>query len=182
MRRYKRFFRIHPHYQKLYSKTGWLSSRHILPLHNDMDLTELALIRSLCDWYNLEGDLFNVFRDLESAMAFKVNDYKIVQLSIVGDEVEKFEKWVKSTEFSAFDVFDELLSRNYKISSSWVDKNQAFCVSVTGKPEAKRNQKQTIVSWSNDLEEAFLMSLYKCLEICKDGNWEDYASESGSWG
>ena len=182
MRRKKRFFHLSPSHQAELNKFGIIPIYKIFTHHRNKYVPEFRMGLLQMQLKHLDGRDFLICSRIEDLIMARLNDYTIVPLKLQGDEKKRFTEWLKDTEFTPYDVWDELCGRGYKVSVSWIDKNNSFCVSVTGKDEASKNRRQTITSWSDDVTEALMMSLYKCLVMCEDNDWSAYATSSEVWG
>lgn len=112
----------------------------------------------------------------------KKQEWQFVEIKLQTTDMPKVEKLMAEFDQSYTRLLIEVMSRGYKISSSWVDKQNAFVVSVSGTDRSKYNNGFTMTSWSDDYEEACCMMAYKVLELTHDGEWEEFATEKSSWG
>ena len=124
-----------------------------------------------------------IFRVLPTSedlkMAFSNATFASVRLD--GSEEKKFADWAKNLNTPLPELLNQFLGRGYKLSVTWVSKSNAFCVSVIGTPESRVNDNVIMTSWSDDLEEAFLIAAYKHFEVCGDDVWPT-TNSSQRWG
>lgn len=98
----------------------------------------------------------------------------------VGHE-KSFREWVSKSDINLSDAMGQILEAGYKLSVSWIDDQVSFCVSLIGTDTTKVNKDSILTSWSSDLEEAILLSVFKHFIMCDGGEWP-LRSEGGRWG
>lgn len=123
-----------------------------------------------------------VAKTYEDVIMARFRGTTMVNVSLTEKDKGKFQSWVSDLDFKLEDLLSEFGSRGYKLGISWIDRQNAWCVSVTGSENAKLNSGFTMSSWSDDVLEAILMSLYKITVVCENKVWEDYASSNERWG
>lgn len=109
--------------------------------------------------------------DYEAKMARKNNDFNLIDYRLDDAQLEAFDKWAanKPPSFSA--MMADFATADYKLSQSFVINSESWCVSITGKEDAKFNAKVTLTTWSDDVEEAIQMAYYKAFIIFEKGKW-----------
>lgn len=116
-------------------------------------------------------------------MAKKNNSWSkdMVNITLTQSDKPKFDKWVKSSEFTVERFFLWLAEKGYKVSIKFNSERVAYSCSLIGTDEAVENTHSIMSSWSDDAIEAMAMSIYKAEVICDGGAWADYTS-AGTWG
>lgn len=112
-------------------------------------------------------------------MARKI-DWQILSTKLTEKQKKEFLSWAEKNSDDLDSIVDSQLAGDHKISISWVDSSNAYCVSLSGKEDSK-NHKKTITSWSDDVLEALAMSAYKVTVVFGNGEWHDTV-ENSSWG
>lgn len=153
-----------------------LKIRHYFPsksnkLKNPSKVMEALRIcqdlETLC-WY-LPHISFYV--DHEDKMAKQTSDYTLIDYRLSEDELNAFDKWLEKEAPTPTAVLIELASKDYKVSLSYVENSEAWCVSITGKENAKFNAKCTLTTWDEDPMEALYMAAYKTIIVFSGGKW-----------
>jgi hypothetical protein len=144
---------------------------------------KLCIIHTLIDDAELQFFHTNegIFYDTWEAYMAKKSDWNLVSCKLTPEQGEEFTKWAEKHAVTGLSAAQELTALGYKVSFSWIDNSNAFCVSVTGKEDHKINPQNTVTSWSDDLFEAIAMNLYKVAVIYDGGKWEDTGAPS-NWG
>lgn len=114
-------------------------------------------------------------------MAKKFGGVEFVTISLNRTHEKKVHEFAKQQELTFDKFFDYCAEKGYKASFSFVDKDMAWCVSVTGKQEATYNASLCMTTWSDSLIEAVAMCFFKMRVLTDDGDWSEY-SEDGRWG
>lgn len=115
-------------------------------------------------------------------MADRTHNWTFVEIRLDIADAPKLEQFLKVFEGDIFRIVDEILSKGYKLSVSWVDKQNSYIVSVSGSDRSAHNNGKTLTSWSDSLEECIVMAGFKVLELTKGGAWEDYETKRSAWG
>lgn len=110
------------------------------------------------------------------------SDFKYVNIKLTPADKKPLETWAKEQDWDILTAVDELASRKYKLGVTWSDKQNSWCVSITGQEGAKQNALRSMSSWSSDWVEALIIGLYKVLVVCNDGRWEDFEADQETWG
>lgn len=108
----------------------------------------------------------------ESLMAKKNLDFNLIDYRLSDLELAGFETWLEKEAPNPTNVLTELASKDYKVSFTFVENSEAWCVSVTGKEGAKFNEKTTLTSWSDEPMDALYMAAYKVFEVFSGGVWK----------
>jgi hypothetical protein len=117
----------------------------------------------------------------EDYVAKRFNDKSFAQVQLTSADENKFTAWANDGPKNGLQAANELLGQGYKMSITWVIESNAFCVSLIGTEETAQNKNSIMTSWSDDLEECFLISAYKHLEVCNSGEWPT-AANGKKWG
>lgn len=123
-----------------------------------------------------------IYANMEEFMAGQKFDWEFVELKLEKSDQPKVEKFAKEYQGNAVEILADIAEIGYKISVSWVDKQNSYVVSVSGTDRSPDNQKQTITSWSDNLFEACAIAGYKVLILADDKLWKELATESSQWG
>lgn len=115
-------------------------------------------------------------------MARTKSEWQFANVKLTEKDKPKLIRFSGEFDDNPMNILTEIASRQYKLSVSWVDKQNSFVVSVSGTENSKINNGVTMTSWSDDVEEAIFMTGYKVLEVTQDGVWLEYAEESSNWG
>lgn len=114
--------------------------------------------------------------DWESLMAKKSLDFNLIDYRLSETELEAYETWLTKEAPNPTAILTELASKDYKISMTFVENSEAWCVSVTGKEGAKFNEKATLTTWSDEVLDALYMAAFKVFVIFNSGKWNTKAS------
>lgn len=112
----------------------------------------------------------------------KKAEWEFVEVKLQTTDKAKIDKFGDQFKNNSTSILEEVLSRGYKVSISWVDKQNSYVVSVSGTDRSKANNGTTMTSWSDDLDECICMMAYKVLELTHGGDWTEFATERSSWG
>ena len=167
------------------------ASRNLLPPPNILELFRLnrhALENDFTFIYTANvlfpnlGIFGHCYKDKEHMMAFSKKDHQFINLRLTIADRNSVEKFASEFKDDAFAVLEELHIRGYKVSSSWIDKQNAYVVSVTGTERSQKNEHATITSWSDDLKECVFLAGYKVLVIAGDKDWTSLDESVSNWG
>jgi len=128
-----------------------------------------ALDREKLVWY-LPHISFCV--DWDKLMAQRNDGFNLIEYRLNDSELEAFDAWLNKQSENPTAVLISLATLGYKVSLTYVENSQAWCASITGKDEAKFNQKTTLTSWGDEPLEALYMGAFKVTEVFKGGKWQ----------
>lgn len=109
-------------------------------------------------------------------------DWEFVNIRLTSDDRPKLVEML--AEYNGFvrDILADVLELGYKVSASWIDDKSSYIVTVSGNDKTPDNNRQSVTSWSSDLDEAYIMSGYKVLVLAQGKAWKDIASSDSNWG
>lgn len=119
-----------------------------------------------------------IYRSID--MAFAKREFS--SLSLAKSDQKDIWDWAEKNKVNPLDSAIELGLEGYKLSFTWIDEQQSWCVSLIGTETTKPNQDKIMTSWSNDLGEAIVISAYKHAVLCDRGAWPIRSDEDGRWG
>jgi hypothetical protein len=105
-------------------------------------------------------------------MAKSRPDFNLIDYRLSDSELEQFDKWLESAKLTPTECFSELAQRDYKCSFTFVENSEAWCVSITGKEDAKFNSKSTLTTWGDDPIEALYLAIFKAGVVFSWGIWK----------
>ena len=105
-------------------------------------------------------------------MAARNSEFTLIDYRLSDTELESFEAWLSREKPEPQEVFAELAAKGYKVSFTYVGNSGAWCISVTGQKEAKRNAERTLTTWGDDPLETLYMALFKITVVFDNGNWK----------
>lgn len=108
----------------------------------------------------------------ESLMAKKSPDFNLIDYRLSDKEMEDFDTWLNKEAPNPTEVLNSLAALNYKVSFTFVESSNAWCVSITGKEGAKFNEKATLTSWSDDSLDALYVGAFKVFVVFANGIWK----------
>lgn len=88
--------------------------------------------------------------------------------------------FVKSLDGDATEALRIMLEDGYKVSVSYIEKNEAFCVTISGREGMKYNSNSSMSSFSDDLQEAIFMTAFKHGILFSRKQWA--ANKKDNWG
>lgn len=109
-------------------------------------------------------------------------EWDFINVKLSEKDKPKLEKFADKFNEDLEALMDEIVTLGYKVSTSYVDKQNSFVVTVSGSENSKFNNKCSMTSWSSSWVEAMFMMGYKVLEVTQGGEWKDFAQESDNWG
>lgn len=115
-------------------------------------------------------------------MASKGFDWTFVNIKLVEKDKSKVSKFLERYPDDIVEIIDDITELGYKVSVSWVDSSNSYCVSVSGNENTPQNNKCTITSWSGVLQEAIAIAGYKVLDLLDGEKWTDHETEASNWG
>ena len=92
-----------------------------------------------------------------------------------------FAVWVEELVNDVIEVLTIVLLEGYKFSLKWDKENESWIATLTGDETNKSNAYTSMSGRHSEPELAILVLLYKHLEICAGGVWEE-AAEDSDWG
>lgn len=110
--------------------------------------------------------------DWDSLMAKNKPDFNLIDYRLSDQELEQFESWVASQKPTPIACLSDFAEKEYKISLSFVENSEAWCISITGKPDAKFNSASTLTTWSDDPFEGIVMAHFKVFTVFSGGVWK----------
>lgn len=111
----------------------------------------------------------------------RYNQKQFATVTLEKADEKKLVEWAEGNSVTGISSLQDLTADGYKISIAWVDSNQSFCCSLIGTEVSKPNRDAILTSWSDDLEEALVMSAYKHFVVCDGGEWP-VNDQSSRWG
>lgn len=181
-RRKSNFFTLPPQLSREYSKLRQVWIVDIFRYQTVNSVVEFRFICAMGKHPYIDLHQCRVYKNYEEQIMATLNNWKIVNVRLQPSDKPKFDEWIDKLGLHTEELLEEIGGRNYKVSMSWVNSSQAWCVSVSGTKDSSKNKGQTITSWSNDLTEGIAMALYKIVEICDDNDWSAYETQQGNWG
>ena len=109
-------------------------------------------------------------------------DWKFYDIRLKQDDREKLEQWFLGYGNDPVAVMQELFAAGYKISMSWVDKQSAYVITLSGTKATNFNKQASISSWSDDILEGVVMCGYKHLVLADGGDWSLVDTQTSAWG
>lgn len=170
------------------------------PLFNSSALTAMTLIRSLPNvwayntiWYvhnkseyyitNLNFNQRMTPREYttmgKATRSTQLEQWQLINCPISESQQGAFNKWRDDLTKKNASPELELLGAGYKLSIVFKSGMNAYCVTVSGTADSENGGK-SLVSWSDDMQEAIWLSLYKVTVVFKNGEWED--TKTSKWG
>lgn len=110
--------------------------------------------------------------DWDKLMANTRNDFNLIDYRLSDAELDQFDAWLQKKAPTPTDCLIYLAEKNYKVSLTYVETSQAWCVTVTGKEDAKFNAKTSMTSWGDEPLETLYMAAFKVMEIFGGGVWK----------
>lgn len=105
-------------------------------------------------------------------MARKNSDFNLIEYRLEDAEIATFEKWLQSEKLTPIAALNYCAGKDYKVSMTFVEQSESWCVSLTGKKDAKFNAETTMTTWSDEPFEALFMAVFKASIIFNDGVWK----------
>jgi len=109
--------------------------------------------------------------DYEDLMAKNNNNFNLLDYRLSEAELGAYEAWLTKTKPTMPQCLSELAAMDIKISLTFVENSESWCVSITGKEGNKFNEKVTMTNWSDDVEDALYMACYKAVVVFERGKW-----------
>jgi len=129
------------------------------------------IYRTYCYYVNMESFV----------MAAKF-DWNFVEIKLQHSDRENVIKFASKYGENILEVIDDITELGYKVSISYVDTQNSYVVSVSGTDRSGMNNKQTVTSWSNNLEECIAIAGYKILQLARDKDWKELETHASNWG
>jgi len=121
-------------------------------------------------WHVLPNTSFYV--DHEDKMAKNNSDFTLIDYRLSDDELDVYDAWVLKEKPQATGVLVALAEKDYKVSMSYVENSESWCISITGKEGAKFNTKCTLTTWNDDPIDGLFMATWKALVLFDGGKWK----------
>lgn len=110
--------------------------------------------------------------DWDDFMAKQQPSFNLIEYRLSDSELERFEDWVTKSHPTPIIALTGLAEKDYKVSLTFVENSNAWCVTVTGKEDAKFNSKSSLTTWSEDPLEGLVMAFFKVTVIFEGGVWK----------
>jgi hypothetical protein len=104
-------------------------------------------------------------------MAKTSNEFNLIDYRLSDEQLAEFDAWIAKQAADPTTVLTELATLSYKISLTYVENSEAWCASITGKPDAKFNSATTLTSWADEPLEALYMGAFKVFVVFNRGKW-----------
>jgi len=111
----------------------------------------------------------------------KFGNMQAVNIQLTQADKAPLEKFAEGYKYDVVHAINQLGGSGIKVSITWVDDSNSWCVTLTGSPSSKHNKDRFMSSWSDDWVEALFMGLYKHEVVCDNGSWVEHAT-SAKWG
>lgn len=108
--------------------------------------------------------------------------WEFVEIKLDKEDKKPLAEYMKELNDDPVEMLTAISALGYKVSVSWVDKQNSFVVSVSGRKDTKYNNGLSVSSWSDNLIEAIGMAAYKVIKLTDSGDWKEHATESSNWG
>ncbi|AXH78403.1 MAG: hypothetical protein [Circular genetic element sp.] len=80
------------------------------------------------------------------------------------------------------DAVEDITELGYKVSISYIDKQNSYVVSVSGSERSGYNIGCTLTSWSKELNEAIQIAAFKVLKYMRNKDWKEFEDDTEVWG
>lgn len=112
--------------------------------------------------------------DWDALMATKSNkpSFNLIDYRLTDSELDQYEKWLETQTITLQNLLAQLAEKDYKVSFTFVENSEAWCVSVTGKQDAKFNSESTLTTWSDDALDGLAMAIFKVFVVFGGGVWK----------
>ena len=132
--------------------------------------------------YNLVHNIFSTSERIKKMASRGFGNWKFVNIRLSSEDLDGLNHFIKQFDGTAIDALEELNTTGYKVSHSWQDKQTAFNVTVSGTDNSPANYQRSMSTYSDDLDQAIMMTLYKVMVVCEGKDWEKYEKDSSNWG
>lgn len=120
--------------------------------------------------FDQRNRIFQLAKTEDEAMA-RFRNMSFSTLRLEDRHTADFKHWVEQQKIDPLSVITELTGQGYKVSCSWVDESNAFCLSIIGTENTKVNRDVVMTTWSDDLEEVICLAGFKHMVVCDSGEW-----------
>lgn len=112
--------------------------------------------------------------DWDSLMAKQNNrpSFNLIDYRLNDAELDAYEKSIEKSIPTLTQLLSDFAEKDYKISMSFVENSQAWCISITGKEDAKFNSSSTLTTWSDDPMDGLAMAHFKVFVVFNGGVWK----------
>jgi hypothetical protein len=112
--------------------------------------------------------------DWDALMATKKNQpsFNLIEYKLSDAEMDLFDQWADKNPDTFQGLLAKLAEKDYKVSFSFVENSNSWCVSITGKPDAKFNEGATLTTWNDEPLEGLAMAVFKALVVFQGGVWK----------
>lgn len=110
--------------------------------------------------------------DWEKLMATKNDNFNLIDYRLSDQELSEFEAWFEEKAPNPTECLMTLAEKSIKVSLTYVENSQAWCVSLTGQKDAKFNSGSTLTTWADEPLEGLYMAYYKALYVFNGGVWK----------
>lgn len=112
-------------------------------------------------------------------MAWKPKEF--ITMNLLAEHRTALSEFSAAYDNNGLGAAEQLLGIGYKMSITWSDSSMAFIATVIGTENTPKNESKSMSSFSDDLNEALLMSAFKVLVLA---NGDEWTSDGGGsrWG
>lgn len=110
--------------------------------------------------------------DAEDFMATKKDSFNLIEYRLTDAELEGFDAWIAREKITMVQALNYCAEKLIKTSFTYSEKNNNWCVSLTGQADNRFNSGATLTNWSDDPLDAFFMGIYKASVVFQDGAWK----------
>jgi len=185
MRLYHPYFSTPDRHGNDHTSRQHLSIHTLWRLPDATALRHPKMLRQLTDVYHRTDGLLALGEFYPHKRIFEMAKdprWKFIECRLTADDAEGLERFSKGDYGGLVQTATELSSMGYKLSVSFIDKQNAFVATVSGSDRSKYNNGTSISSWSDDLAEAILMCGYKVIVLANRGDWEVLDAPRANWG
>lgn len=116
--------------------------------------------------------------DQEDYMAKQNSNFNLIEYRLTDEQIESFEAWLEREKLTVVQALNYCAEKRIKVSCTFSEKQESWCVSLTGQEENRFNAATTLTTWSDDALEAIFMAVYKASVVFGDGKWQTRKSSS----
>ena len=109
------------------------------------------------------------------------SDVSYADVKLVAGEKEAFFHWLKSSEANCVDCLEALIADSYRVTVKIDYNNNSTNVSLTQQDTKHRNSGLVIISRSDNVDEALLLSFYKVF-VLYEGQRLPTRDDNDTWG
>lgn len=150
-----------------------------LRTHTFYEFIYMSRVATNLQWLKHDGSYYH---DMKGFIMASLKDWKFIDVKLDKSQKGDVQKFGDQYDKDYLGIIDDISELGYKVSVSYVDKQNSYVVSVSGSERSGYNKGCTLTSWAAELGEAVQIAGYKVLDYMRNKDWVEFESDAETWG